>query len=296
MSLCFSKLKTAYGMRISDWSSDVCSSDLNGAGGAAARRVLVELRAVDNLYPLFGAVDIAPAAGVPDDLRGALARRDGYWGAVIDRSLLRRLGVAPGAVVRVGELDYRITGVLEHEPDRTSRAFTLGPTFMVARASLADTGLVQPGSLIHYHYRLRLDPGVTPEAMRAALGERFPQAAWRIRDTTEAAPGIGRFITRLSLFLTLVGLTALLVGGVGVGNAVRSYLEGKTATIATLKCLGAPGRLIFQVYMAQILALALVGIALGLVLGAASTYLAAALLGDALGWRDRKSTRLNSSH
>src|SRR3546814_10389358 len=156
---------------------------------------------------------------------------------------------------------------------------------MVARASLADTGLVQPGSLIHYHYRLRRDPGVSPEARRAALGERFPRAAWRIRDTTEAAPGIGRFITRLSLFLTLVGSTALLVGRVGFGNAVRSYLEGKTATIATLKCLGAPGRLIFQVYMAQILALALVGIALGLVLGAASTYLAAALLGDALGWR-----------
>src|SRR3546814_18933219 len=95
---------------------------------------------------------------------------------------------------------------------------------MGARASLADTGLVQPGSLIHYHYRLRLDPGVTPEAMRAALGERFPQAAWRIRDTTEAAPGIGRFITRLSLFPTLVGLTALLVGGVGVGHAVPSSL------------------------------------------------------------------------
>src|SRR3546814_4556059 len=121
--------------------------------------------------------------------------------------------------------------------------------------------------------------------MRAALGERLPQAAWLIRDSTGAAPGIGRFIARLSLFLTLVGLTALLVGGVGVGNAVRSYLEGKTATIATLKCLGAPGRLISQVYMAQILALALVGIVVGLVLGAAATYLAAGLLGDALGGR-----------
>src|SRR3546814_12040666 len=114
----------------------------------------------------------------------------------MDCGLRGRLGVAPGSVGRVGERDYRITGVLEHEPDRTSRAFTLGPTFMVARASLADTGLVQPGSLIHYHYRLRLDPGVPPEAMRAALGERFPQAAWRIRDPPEAAPGTGRFITR----------------------------------------------------------------------------------------------------
>jgi putative ABC transport system permease protein len=204
---------------------------------------------------------------------------------VIDPSLQRRLEVVPGDLVRVGDLDYRVAGILEREPDRTSRAFTLGPTFMVAHDSLAETGLIQPGSLVQNHYRLRLDPGVTPAAMRAALAERFPEAGWRIRDTTEAAPGIGRFIDRLTLFLTLVGLTALLVGGVGVGNAVRSYLEGKTGTIATLKCLGAPGRLIFQVYMAQILALALIGIVLGLVLGAAATYLAAGLLGDTLGWR-----------
>ncbi|MEO3427948.1 FtsX-like permease family protein [Pelagibius sp. CAU 1746] len=256
---------------------------------ADSRRVLVELRAVDSLYPLFGAVEMTPAPGFSDDLGAALAKRAGpdgkeHWGAAIDRSLLRRLEVAPGALVRVGDIDYRIAAVLEREPDRTSRAFTLGPTFMVAHDSLADTGLVQPGSLIQHHYRLRLDEGVSPAAMRAALGEAFPEAGWRIRDTTEAAPGIGRFINRLTLFLTLVGLTALLVGGVGVGNAVRSYLDGKTATIATLKCLGAPGRLIFQVYMAQILALALIGIVIGLVLGAASTYIAAGVVGDALGW------------
>jgi len=258
----------------------------NQAGGQAAgsRRVLVELRAVDDLYPLFGAVELSPAEGFPDDLEAVLAKRDGTWGAAIDASLLRRLEVAPGELVRVGDIDYRIAAVLEREPDRTSRAFTLGPTFMVAHDSLEDTGLVQPGSLIQHHYRLRLDEGFSATAMRAALGETFPEAGWRIRDTTEAAPGVGRFINRLTLFLTLVGLTALLVGGVGVGNAVRSYLDGKTATIATLKCLGAPGRLIFQVYMAQILALALIGIVLGLVLGAAATYVAGAVIGDTLGW------------
>jgi len=250
-----------------------------------ARRVLVELRAVDELYPLFGAAEVSPAEGFTGNLTEALAKRDGHWGAVIDSRLLRRLEVAPGEPVRVGEIDYRVTGVLESEPDRTSRAFTLGPTFMVAHASLDDTGLVQPGSLIQHHYRLRLDQGLSAGALRAALADTFPEAGWRIRDTTEAAPGTGRFINRLTLFLTLVGLTALLVGGVGVGNAVRSYLEGKTGTIATMKCLGAPGRLIFQVYMAQILALAVVGIVIGLVLGAVSTYIAAWLIGDTLGWR-----------
>ncbi|WP_422369405.1 ABC transporter permease [Pelagibius sp.] len=248
---------------------------------ADSRRVLVELKAVDDLYPLYGAVELAPAR----DLGGALARQDGVWGAVVDGNLLRRLEVELGELVQIGDTQYRVSAVLEREPDRTSRAFTLGPTFMVAQDSLEATGLVQPGSLIRNHYRLRLNDGIDTVSLRADLGNAFPEAGWRIRDTTQAAPGIGRFIDRLTLFLTLVGLTALLVGGVGVGNAVRSYLDGKTGTIATLKCLGAPGRLIFQVYMAQILFLALIGIVIGLLIGALAPVAAQAVIGDALGWR-----------
>ena len=244
-----------------------------------SRRVLVELKAVDDLYPLYGEVRLSPAG----DLASALAQQDGVWGAVVDGNLLRRLGVENGELVQVGDSQYRVQAVLDYEPDRTSRAFTLGPTFMVAGESLAATGLVQPGSLIRNHYRLRLGDGLDSTDLRSQLAEAFPEAGWRIRDTTQAAPGIGRFIDRLTLFLTLVGLTALLVGGVGVGNAVRSYLDGKSATIATLKCLGAPGRLIFQVYMAQILILALVGIVIGLLLGALSPPAAQAVIGDALG-------------
>lgn len=248
---------------------------------ADSRRVLVELKAVDDLYPLYGTVELAPAR----DLGGALARQDGVWGAVVDGNLLRRLEVELGELVQIGDTQYRVSAVLEREPDRTSRAFTLGPTFMVAQDSLEATGLVQPGSLIRNHYRLRLNDGIDTVSLRADLGNAFPEAGWRIRDTTQAAPGIGRFIDRLTLFLTLVGLTALLVGGVGVGNAVRSYLDGKTGTIATLKCLGAPGRLIFQVYMAQILFLALIGIVIGLLIGALAPVAAQAVIGDALGWR-----------
>ena len=246
-----------------------------------SRRVLVELKAVDDLYPLYGAVELAPAR----DLAGALAQQDGVWGAVVDGNLLRRMGVERGDLVQVGETQYRVSAVLEREPDRTSRAFTLGPTFMVAQDSLEATGLVQPGSLIRNHYRLRLNDGIDTASLRADLGDAFPEAGWRIRDTTQAAPGIGRYIDRLTLFLTLVGLTALLVGGVGVSNAVRSYLDGKTGTIATLKCLGAPGRLIFQVYMAQILFLALIGIVIGVLIGALAPVAAQAVIGDALGWR-----------
>ncbi|MGF1610758.1 MAG: ABC transporter permease [Kiloniellales bacterium] len=251
------------------------------AGGPEAKRVLIELRAADEAFPLYGETQLEPAG----DLQSALAWRDGAWGAVADGNLLRRLGVALGDRVQVGEARYQVRAVLAREPDRAARGLTLGPTFLVARDSLAESGLEQPGSLIHYHYRLRLPAGGDVNALRRDIVERFPEAGWRIRDTGEAAPGLRRFIQRLTQFLALVGLTSLLVGGVGVGNAVKSYLEGKRATIATLKCLGAPARLIFQTYLLQVMALALLGVAGGLLLGAAAPYGVALLLGDQLGWQ-----------
>ena len=247
----------------------------------AAKRRLVELRAVDGAFPLYGDLETSPATPV-DQL---LASENGTWGAVVDPSVRGQLGVELGGTLRIGTAVYQVRAFLEREPDKASRAFALGPTVLVAYESLTETGLIQPGSLVKYHYRLRLaDPGGTA-ALRADLERSFPEAGWRIRDSSGAAPGVRRFIVQVSLFLTLVGLTSLLVGGVGISNAIRSYLETKTATIATLKCLGGSGRLIFQSYLAQVLALALLGVAIGLALGAGATYLVASLIGDQLGWQ-----------
>ncbi len=264
--------------------------------GTASKRTLIELKAVDGLYPLFGQLQLSDktvavegkstAVDLPPlDFAAALAQRDGLWGAVVDAGVLRRLDVGLGETVKVGDAHYRLSAVLEREPDRGSRAFTLGPTFLVAAASLPDTGLIQPGSLVRYHYRLKLTPGITTQNMRQELARDHPEAGWRITDAESAAPRISRFVHRLTLFMTLIGLTALLVGGVGVGNAVSSYLERRTATIATLKCLGAPGGLIFRVYMVQIMALAGLGVAIGLGLGAFSPFAVAALTEQVLGWR-----------
>lgn len=233
----------------------------DGAGG----RALVELKAVDGAYPLIGALAITPPLADP------FARApDGAWGAVADANLLGRLGIAAGDRIRVGDAVLVVRAVIDHEPDRIASVFSLGPRLMVAAPALAATGLVQPGAHIHYHYRVRLAAGADPGAWIATLRDAFPEAGWRVRGVDEAAPGVRRFIDRLTLFLTFVGLTALLVGGIGVGNAVAGYLEGKAATNATLKCLGAPGGLVFRVYLLQVLALALGAVVLGLLVGAAA--------------------------
>ena len=246
---------------------------------AGSERQLVELKAVDGAYPLIGAMQLSP----PGPLDAALAQHDGHWGAVADGDLLTRLGLKLGQLVKVGDLDYELRAVIAREPDRGIDAFVLGPRLMVADASLNATGLIQPGSLVYQSYRIAYSPGFDGKAWLADLKQHFPDAGWRIRGLDDAALGVKRFIDRTALFLTLVGLSALLVGGVGVGNAVKAYLEGKTNTIAILKCLGAPARIIFFLYLSLILLLAAGGVLTGLVLGAMTPFIAAVSLARGFG-------------
>ncbi|MEQ8602760.1 MAG: FtsX-like permease family protein [Marivibrio sp.] len=242
-------------------------------------RRLVELKAVDGAYPLYGEVVLQDQA-IP--VQEALRPVDGVPGAAVAPQLARRFDVGLGDRIRIGEQTFRIGAIIADEPDGGTQAFNLGPRAMIAYEDLPATGLVQPGSLIRYHYRIALGPEQAVDAWIAALKREFPDAGWRIRALDNAAPNIQRFVDRVGLFLTLVGLTALLVGGVGVGNAVRAFLGGRTATIATLKCLGASAKTIFAVYLIQVSILALVGIAIGLVIGLGAPLGAAPLLAERL--------------
>ena len=246
-------------------------------GTADDKRTLVELKGVPRAYPLYGRIELAPDIPLAD----ALGERNGRFGAVVGESLLLRLGLAIGDRVRIGDAWYEIRASIVTEPDQLANAFTLGPRIMVNRAGFGATGLVREGSLIRYKYKVRLAGG-NAHAWAGAIGATYPEQSWRIRDTSRAQPGVRRFVERLAVFLTLVGVTALLIGGIGVGNAIQNFLAGKTEVIAVLKCIGARGRLIFQVYLVQVMLLASVGIAVGVVLGAGAPQLANAVLADKL--------------
>jgi putative ABC transport system permease protein len=231
----------------------------------ARDRTLVELKAVDRAYPLYGAVVTDP----PVNLHTALTRdADGAFGAIVERGLLARLGLARDGKIRIGGAEFRIKALLLREPDQASGRFKLGPRVLVSGNALNATGLVQPGSLIRFHTRLAIAPGTDGAALEADLARAYPNAGWRVRNTRTATPRLRRHIDRAALFFTLVGLAALLVGGIGVAGAVTGYLEGKRETIATLKCLGATGGFIFAMFGLEVGVIALIGIGLGLIVGA----------------------------
>ncbi|HTZ36136.1 MAG TPA: FtsX-like permease family protein, partial [Stellaceae bacterium] len=243
-----------------------------------ARHTLIELRAVDGAYPLYGNVALTP----PGRLDAALAMRDGVWGAAVEPAAAARLGLVPGDRFRIGEATFALRAVVAHAPDAALSGLAFGPRVIVAQAALGATGLIQPGALVTYAYRLRLPAGSDAAAWVRTARERFPDAGWQVRTAGEASPLLQRFIDRIALFLGLVAVTTLLVGGIGIGSAVATYIAGKTATIATLKSLGAATRTVFAAYAVQLAALSAAGIAAGLALGALVPLAAAPLVAQLL--------------
>ena len=242
---------------------------------------LVEIKATDKFYPLYGKIILAN--GTP--LQTATALQNSYYGVAVDPLLLGRLNVKLGDKIKVGTLDVELRGVITTEPDRISDGFILGPRLFMSEAALKATGLIQPGSLVTYHYRVKLRNDQSLKAVHdliAVAKSEFPDAGWQIRSRDKAAEGTENFVERLSYFLTLVGLTSLIVGGAGIANAVSAFVDLRIGTIATLKCLGAPARDVFCIYLTEILLVALIGIAIGMTAGAATPALSHTFLQNIL--------------
>ncbi len=244
------------------------------------KSALVEVKAVDGAYPLYGEVSVLRPAGA-----GTPWREKGV--VLAEQTLLERFGIDVGDTVSIGEARVKIGGVLGEQPDRLADRLAYGPKLIMSRETLAETGLVQPGSLIRWTYRVKL-----PEARasdrdalaetRASVEPKFREAGFAVTDWTNPAPTLRRDVDRFTQFINFVGLTALLLGGIGVGNAIQSYMAKKREVIAIFKSLGATSRLVLAVYFIQALMLAGIGITLGLLIGALTPALLAMLYGDTL--------------
>ena len=246
-------------------------------GGKSA---LIEAKAVDGAYPLYGEVIVTE----PKDA-GPIWRKPGV--IVAERSLLERLNVGVGSTVSIGDATVTIGGILGTQPDRLADRLAYGPRVLMSLDTLDRTGLVQPGSLIRWIYRLQLpgDSGNDRMALNTArftVEAKFPEGGFGITDWTDPAPSIRREVKRFTQFISLVGLGALLLGGIGVANAIGSYMAKKRQVIATFKTLGATSRLVLAVYLIQALMLAGLGIVFGLVLGALTPALLSATYRNAL--------------
>jgi putative ABC transport system permease protein len=239
----------------------------------SADAVLSELKGVDNSYPLYGTLELQ---------QGKFDRNLAPDQVLVGQGLVDRLGLAMGDTLRFGDAGFTVAGIIVNEPDRVGEGFTLGPVALVSMQGIERTGLIQPGSMYEAKYRLRLPDDRATMPVMTRLKMQFAEAGWEMKDRDNGAPGATRFIERMGQFLSLVGLTALVIAGIGVGNGVASYLAGKRGSIATLKVLGAQSGDILRIYLMQIVIVAALAIGAGVLAGIVLPALVIAYAGDIL--------------
>ena len=240
-------------------------------------QALGELKGVDAAYPLVGAVEVEGGKPLQEVLRA---------GAVVDPALLERLKLKVGDRIGLGSDQVPVAGVLKSEPDGITDRLTYGPRILVSLATLDKLGLVKPGTLVRWRYAIKTNDGEATDAELGSLRERvvaeLPEAGFTVADRRDPSPQVSRTLDRLRQFLTFIGLTALLVGGVGIANAVSTFIDKRRKVIATMKSIGATSAMVLGIFLTQVLAVAAMGVVIGLLLGTLAPVVLDALFGDML--------------
>ncbi|MCE3222242.1 MAG: putative Uncharacterized ABC-type transport system, permease component YbbP [Nitrospira sp.] len=238
--------------------------------GEAAKTQLVELKAVDSRYPLYGVVRLDPDRPLMELLSAdANSCHEACLGAVVQESLLIRLGLVVGDPIKIGQASFRITGVIHIEPDRMANMFSLGPRVLISQEGLAAADLVKPGSRLRERHLLKLPESMAISPLLHELRDRLVSESAQVSSYREAQPQLKQFLDQLTRYLGLVGLTALFVGGIGVALSIQAFVREKFQSIAILKALGAESRTIILSYLGQAIALGIVGSSVGVGIGIA---------------------------
>jgi putative ABC transport system permease protein len=226
----------------------------------ASEPVLCEVRAVDpQTYPFYGTVEIEP----PSPLQKVLLDDT----AIVSRDLLVRTGSVPGEEIQIGAGKYRIAAMLKSEPDRLAFGVNLGPRILITPKGLDTSGLIQYGSRASVSFLFKLPArGLSLDQARKIIEEGIKRRI-QIVDYRNPNPSVSRGLERATGFLSLIGLLALLLGGLGVATTMHAYLRQKLDSIAILKCLGGRSRQIIRIYIVQGIALGTIGSVLGIAIG-----------------------------
>ena len=260
------------GMAFTHVSELVAMAALTTRGSSVTQSTqIIELKAVESTYPLYGAIRLDPAQS-PDVLLHPDERRCGGYscfGAVVQESLLIRMGLSVGDQLKIGQAMFLITGIVRTEPDRMANAFSLGPRVMIAQEGLQAAELIKPGSRVRERYLVKVPPSMPVEPLLSELRGRLVADSARVSSYRAAQPQLRQFLDQLSRYLGLIGLTALFIGGLGVGTSIHAFLRDKLRTIAILKAIGADSATVVSTYVVQAIFLGCVGSLAGILLGIA---------------------------
>ena len=234
---------------------------------------LAQVRAVGTAWPLYGTVTTRPA--------GQWARLHEGRHVLLDPALMIGLDAQVGDTISLGYQTFEIIGALDQVPGDPGIAAAMAPRLFIPEQHMAATRLLITGSRGEYDAYARLS-GDDPDALVEAMDARLDTAQVRARTINQQEENITEGIEELSNFLGLVGIIALLLGGVGVASGVNAWVMRKIDTVAILRCLGATTRQVMTIYITQAVAMGLLGAAFGATLGVLIQFLLPGVLNDVL--------------
>ena len=256
-------------------------------GSESGEYLRVELQTAGPGYPLYGELVLQPAQSLGEATRYA----DDQWGVAIDPVLAEWLGIAIGDDVYIGQLTMQVRAFVLQQPDRAISAEWRGAPVLLDEAALEASGLVRPGSLIDYGYRVRT--AIAPDTWREEFYAAFPGETWEVRTFQNRGRRIADRLGQLASGLLIIGFSTLFIGGLGVFNSIQAYLQAKLRTIAILRALGLRNRKLAVVYLLQVGIISVAASAAGMLAGsglalagaaAVAAELPMAVTASALAW------------
>ncbi|MEP6690328.1 MAG: FtsX-like permease family protein [Gemmatimonadaceae bacterium] len=235
---------------------------------------LVQVRAVSPGVPFYGTIETDPAGRYS-------ALQDGQF-ILIDPSLLVALDAHVGDKIVLGYAQFTIIGTLKSVPGDVSVASSIGPRVYIPERYLAETRLLTFGSRADYQGLLKLPAGTNSATFAKALKSQLDSTKGRIRSVQDTERNLTNSIKSLDRFLGIVGLVALLLGGIGVASAIYAYVAEKNDTVATLRCVGATSSQVLGIYVLEAAALGVIGAMIGVALGTAAQFALPHVLGGFL--------------
>ncbi|WP_276348473.1 FtsX-like permease family protein [Daejeonella sp. JGW-45] len=220
---------------------------------------LVNVRALQGAYPYYGSIETSPA-GAGTSFRASRS-------ALVDKTLMLQFDAKVGDSVKVGELSFRIAGVLNKAPGQTGFSASVAPVVYIPLRYLEQTGLSQKGSRINYNFYFKFAENVNVDLLADKLEPRLEKAEMDAETVESHKEDTGRSFEDMTEFLALVGFVALLLGCIGVASAIHIYIREKINTIAILRCLGVSSKQAFIIYLIQIIGIGLIGSVIGAIVG-----------------------------
>ena len=235
----------------------------------------IELKAVQAPYPFYG--ELALSNGQSYDF-SLLKER----GILVKPALLEQLNIKVGDRVKIGKLEFTIRGVIEREPGNTLNAFSFGPRVFANYDDIVAAGLTGFGSRARYRIHFKTRAGQSENLTKQIKEELKAQPTISVRSFRDAENRVAESFTQVENFLSLIGLIILVLGGIGISSVTRVFIQQKMKTVAILKCLGGNNARVLGTYLVQVMALGIIGSALGLAIAKLIIFILPRYLADSI--------------